>query len=148
VKTDAEGNFRYVIPPKHSRIIRFGYKARTSDRDFSAVEDLTLIVRSKATLKANRSRLRNGQTVTFAGRLLGGMVPPTGVEVVLQAQTSRGWVSFKTIRTKASGRYTARYRFTATSGTRTYRFRAQVKSDSGYPFAGSTTRSIGVQVRG
>jgi hypothetical protein len=148
VKTDAEGNFRYVIPPKHSRIIRFGYKARTSDRDFSAVEDLTLIVRSKASLKADRSRLRNGQSVTFSGRLLGGMVPPTGVEVVLQAQTSRGWMSFKTIRTNASGRYASRYRFTATSGTRTYRFRAQVKSDSGYPWAASTTRSISVQVRG
>jgi hypothetical protein len=148
VVTDKDGRFRYVIPARHSRIVRFGYKARTTDREFTSVQELTLLVRSKATLKVDRKTVRNGQAVRFSGKLAGGMVPPTGVEVVLQAKTSRGWVTFKTTRATRRGEFTARYTFHATRGTQTYVFRAVVRADSGYPFAPSRTRQERVRVQG
>ncbi len=148
VVTDRDGRFRWLAPAGSSRVIRFGYRARGTDRDFTAVDELTVSVYSKATLNPSRRVLRNGQTVRFSGKLLGGQVPATGVQVVLQARTARGWMTFKTVRTNRKGAYSASYRFVSTTGTRTYTFRARVQADSGYPWLPSTSRSTKVTVRG
>ena len=148
IVTDINGRFRYLVPAKHSRTLRLGYRARTTDRDFASVTDVTLVVRGKATLRVSRRAVRNGEAVRFSGRLLGGKVPRTGVQVVLQARTARGWVPFKTARADRRGRFAASYRFRATRGTQVYAFRARVAADSGYPWLPATTRTVKVTVRG
>ena len=145
--TDRDGRFRYLLPAGHSRVVRFGYKARTADRDFTATQDLTLVVTSKATLKVSRRSLRNGQIVRFRGKVLGSRIPATGLQVVLQARTARGWVAFKTVRARRNGAFKSSYRFTATTQTRTYEFRARVRPDSSWPWKPSTTRTTKVRVR-
>jgi hypothetical protein len=57
-------------------------------------------------------------------------------------------VTFATARAKRTGRFAARYRFHATSGTQRYAFRALVKADSGYPWLPSKSRTVTVTVRG
>jgi hypothetical protein len=148
IVTDVNGRFRYLVPAKHSRTLRLGYRARTTDRDFSSVTEVTLVMRGKATLRVSRRAVRNGEAVRFSGRLLGGMVPRTGVQVVLQARTARGWVPFKTARADRRGRFAGSYRFRATRGTQVYSFRAKVVADSGYPWLPPTTRTVKVTVRG
>jgi hypothetical protein len=150
VTTDDRGAFRFLIPARHSRTLRFGYKARLADRDFTSTSELTLLVYSKARLKVSRKALVNGQTVRFDGRVVSGPLPSTGVVVDLQAhRPGRGWVTFKVTRAKRrNGRFGAAYRFTATSGTQTYRFRARIRQDSSYPYLLSRTRQVKVKVRG
>ena len=146
--TGKDGSFRYIVPAGHSRTVRVGYKARVADTFVASTQDLTVLVVGKATLRTSRSALRNGQRVAFHGRLLGGRVPRSGVTVVLQARTPRGWVTFSTTRARRDGRFTGGYRFHATTGTRVYAFRAAVKADSSYPFLPSTSNTTMVTVRG
>jgi hypothetical protein len=148
VVTGRDGSFRYVVPAGHSRVVRVGYRARVADSVLAATQDLVVQVVGKATLRASRTVLHNGQKVRFSGRLLGGHVPTSGVNVVLQAKTARGWVTFKTVRAGRSGRFAGGYRFHATSGTRVYVFRAVVKADSGYPFLPPVTNTTRVTVHG
>jgi hypothetical protein len=146
--TGKDGSFRYIVPAGHSRTVRVGYKARVADTFVASTQELTVLVVGKATLRTSRAALRNGQRVAFYGRLLGGRVPRTGVTVVLQARTPRGWVTFSTTRARRDGRFTGGYRFHATTGTRVYAFRAAVKADSSYPFLPSTSNTTKVTVRG
>jgi hypothetical protein len=148
--TDDRGVFRYLIPARHSRTLRFGYKARLSDHDFTSNSELTLLVYSKAKLKVSRKVLRNGQAVRFKGRLLSRPIPRTGVMLDLQAyKPGRGWVTFKVTRAKTrTGRFKATYRFTSTSGTQNYRFRVRVRQDSNYPYLLSNSKQVRVKVSG
>ena len=148
--TDDRGVFRYLIPAKHSRMLRFGYKARLADRDFTSTSELTLLVYSKASLKVDKTVLRNGQAVRFKGRVLSKPIPPTGVVIDLQAyKPGKGWVTFKVTRAKQrNARFKATYRFTSTSGTQVYRFRARIRQDSNYPYLLSRSKQVKVTVRG
>jgi hypothetical protein len=148
--TDDRGVFRFLIPAKHSRTIRFGYKARLADHDFTSTSELTLLVYSKAKLKVTKKVLRNGQSVRFKGRVVSRPIPPTGVVIDLQAfKPGRGWVTFKVTRAKQrNARFKATYRFTSTSGTQTYRFRARIRQDSNYPYLLAKSKQVKVKVRG
>lgn len=146
--TDAEGRVRWTAPPGFSRRIRLVYRADPSDPGSQAITEVALKVRSKTSLRGNRSFLHNGGTLKFTGRLLSRPVPRGGVVVELQARVGSGWVTFKTRRTARDGRWRAHYRFHATSGLQTYRFRARVRRDTGFAYEPSASRTIRVKVRG
>jgi len=146
--TDADGRVRWTAPPGFSRRIRLAYRANPADASDLATTVLGLTVRSKTTLKGSRSFLRNGGTLRFTGRLLSRPVPRTGVVVELQARVENRWVTFNTQRTGSDGRWKASYRFRATSGLQTYRFRARVRRDTGFPYEPSLSKRISVRVRG
>jgi hypothetical protein len=114
---------------------------------------LTVSVPAGVTLRASRSSLRNGEAVTFSGRLKGAFVPRRGRELELQGfNPLRGrWQPVRTqgLRTSGSGRYSTAYRFTATFGTTvTYRFRVRVAPRPDHPFAQGFSRTVRVTVRG
>jgi hypothetical protein len=148
VATDANGRFRYMIPAKASRTVRFGYKAFSGSKDLTSMSDVTLLVGAKATLKVDRRSVRNGQRVKFSGTVLSKPIPATGVIIDLQARVpGRGWVTFKVTRAKRNGRFAASYRFTATTVKRTYTFRARVRRDSSYAYGAAISKTAKVGVR-
>ena len=60
----------------------------------------------------------------------------------------RRWLDLRQGRTGRRGTYRARYRFHATTGRRTYAFRAAVPKQSGYPYEAGRSRVKRVTVIG
>lgn len=146
VRTDGQGAFRFRIPAGPSSTIRYRYDGGNTIRP--SLAQLTTTVAAAARLRVDRKRVRNGQAVTFTGRLLGGPVPATGKLVALQARVGNRWRTFATPRANAKGAFRYRYRFTATTGRRRYLFRAVVAREAAYPYERGVTKTVGVVVRG
>lgn len=128
-RVDGAGRFSYSVPRGPSRSLRIAY------RHGSHLVERTLLlrVRVRPRLKVGpRSRLSNGQTARFRGKLPGPAA--AGRVVVLQARIGRRWQAFKTARTGPEGRFRARYRFRETTARRLYRFRAVAREQAGYPY--------------
>ncbi len=102
--------------------------------------------RAGVTLKATR-RVRPGGKVRFRGRLKGRPVPKRGKLVELQAFDAGRWRTFAQPRSKPDGRYRSAYRLRRTFGPRTFRFRARVRREAGYPYELGYSRKIRVRVR-
>jgi hypothetical protein len=145
-RTDGQGNFRFTIPAGPSRTVRYRYEGTNTVRPADA--QLTTKVNAAARLKVDRRRLRNGQTVRFTGRLLGKPIPKAGKLVALQAKVGRKWRTFATPRANSKGVFRHRYRFTATTGLRRYKFRAVVAREAAYPYEKGISRTVKVTVRG
>ena len=91
----------------------------------------------------------NGEDIVLRGRVRGRPLPDVGKLVQLQAYSRGRWLTFATPRADArTGRWSYRYRFTATRGTVRYRFRARVPTESGYPYTVGASGSAYVVVRG
>ena len=73
---------------------------------------------------------------------------PAGRRFHLKVRTRSGWHRLRTETTNRSGRWRGSYRFHATTGLRTYRFRVFVPGQPGYPFADGWSRARKVRVRG
>ena len=150
--SDLDGNVFAKLAVGTSRTIRL--VAEESESTIEArSRSLTISVPAGVTLRASRRSLRNGQSVTFTGRLKGALVPRKGRELELQGYNPlRGrWQPVRTqgLRTNAGGRFSTTYRFTATVGaTVTYRFRIRVAPRPDHPFAQGFSRTVDVTVRG
>jgi hypothetical protein len=143
VRTDSRGRFAYLPLRGPSRQLRLVY--RHGSAVVQRVLDLTVRVRPR--LKVGpRARLHNGQVARFRGKLPG----PSAARriVVLQVRIGRRWQAFRTARTRADGRFRARYRFRATTSRRLYRFRALVREQAGYPYARGTSPTRRIVVNG
>jgi hypothetical protein len=81
--TDHGGRFRRRIPPGPSRTIRLEYAG--GDRHRPAATGAKIATRAKSTIEVDRHRVRNGDRVTFRGRLLGRPVPREGKLLQLEA---------------------------------------------------------------
>jgi len=146
VRTDQQGAFRFTVPGGPSQTIRYRYEGNNTVRPAQA--DLMTKVNAAAVLRVNHRRLRNGQAVRFAGRLLGKPIPADGKIVALQAKVGRAWRTFATPRANAKGVFRHRYRFTKTTGLRRYAFRALVTREAAYPYERGASRTVSVTVRG
>ena len=104
-------------------------------------------MRAKARLRAKPHRLRAGRVVRFRGRVRGPL-PPRGKLLDLQAFDGGHWRKFATARTRASGRFRARYRFSRQARPRTYRFRVRVPREAGFPYIRGYSNKAKVRVRG
>jgi hypothetical protein len=145
--SDGDGTFTFRAPPGPARTIRFHHAGTPTSRPAAA--DVALRVRASTTLEPSRRRLINGDTVVLRGRLLGRPLPVSGKVVVVQAWTERGWRTFGNTRARAGdGRWTYRYRFTGTTMTSRYRFRAVVPVEDSYPYVTGSSRVAAVIVRG
>ena len=91
----------------------------------------------------------NGEEVTFRGRLRGRPLPTSGKLIEVQARARGRWLTFATTRADArTGRWSRPYRFSATRGSVSYRFRVRIPKESGYPYETGTSRSVRVKVQG
>jgi hypothetical protein len=149
VTTDAQGRFAYRPLAGPSRTIAFGYRAFSLDEGFSATATARLLVRPRIALRVSPRRVRNGQRVTFSGRLVGGPGRADAAVVVYAlAGGARSRIPVESARTDARGRFRVRYRFRTVTGEATFRFNARIQRQAGYPYASGASPVVTVRVRG
>lgn len=147
VRTRRNGRFRYRVRRGMSRVVRFRYPG--TRRIQGATRDVKVGVRASSTIGVKPRSTVNGGYVTFRGRLRGRPIPDGGKLVELQVYTRRRWRTFAQPRANAkSGRWRYEYRFEATRGVVTFRFRARIRHEAVYPYELGTSRRVKVRVRG
>lgn len=142
--TDADGRFAARIPAGPSREVRVAHwpgRARAIERylalDVKAIPRLAV---------GPGGTLRNGDRARFAARLPG---PANGHRrVTIQARSNGRWFGIAGGLTNRAGRWRGAYRFRSTTGTRRYAFRAVVKKQRGYPYAGGRSKIRRLTVAG
>lgn len=146
LQTDGQGRYAYLAEAGSSRVLRFVYAG--TQQILPAQGEVTLLVPAVSTIRARPRRVRNGQSVGFAGRLRSLPAPPAGKLVELQVLLSGRWQTFRTTRTTPDGAWRVRYRFRRSCGVLRYRFRARIPAEAGYPFETGRSRAATVRVRG
>ena len=133
VRTASDGAYRLTLPAGPSRTVRVGYRARSTDPDYARTADVGVRTIAGLTMRPSTRRTRNRRKVTFRGRLLGA---PAGSRKVVEIQVvSRGrWRPVDSDRIDDAGRFAVSYRFLRTFRTETYRFRAIVRKEAGFPY--------------
>jgi hypothetical protein len=145
-QTDAAGRFSLRLPRGvSSRTLCLSY--RPPGGATPASRALQLRVRAGVALGVSPHTTSVGHQIFFSGRLLGGPVPPSGKQLVLEARSAGGaWIEFNVVRTGARGRFHASYRFRF-PGPADYQFRAVSEPESDYPFAAGASNVVGVHER-
>jgi hypothetical protein len=147
VRTSSTGRFRFKALRGPSRTLRFRYPGTATIRAQSKQIDLR--VRAVTSLRVTRSRVVNGEEIRFRGRLKGRQSGATGKLIHLQVYTRGRWSTFATPRAnRGSGAWSVPYRFTATRGRVTYRFRALIPRETSFPYETGVSRSVRVTVQG
>jgi len=144
--TDGRGRFAYPSGTGPSRTVRFDYAGSRLVRPARA--EVRGLVPARSSIAVDRRFALNGQAVRFRGRLVRGPVPDGGKLIDLQAHYRGRWRTFATPRTDPRGRWAYDYRFGATSGRITYRFRARIRREAAYPYELGHSRVVRVTVRG
>ena len=145
--TNARGAFRYQAAGSASRTLRFVHPGTPTV--LPAESRVTLVVPAASSFKPSRKRVLNGGRVVFRGRVASLPLPAGGKLVELQVKQPTGeWTTFRTLRTDGRGRWALRYRFRFVRCHTTYRLRARIPTEAGYPFAEGRSRSRKVTVRG
>jgi hypothetical protein len=147
VTTSDDGRFAYRIPRGPSRTLRFEYTAFTLDPAPVSTASVSLGVKAGIALKLRPRRVRNGQKITFKGRLRGGPARKgTRVTVDVLVPDARRRVPIGSVKADGKGRFAFGYRFRRTLVKARYRFRARLTPQPGYPYRGATSRRVSVVV--
>jgi hypothetical protein len=144
--TGAEGGFSYRAPAESSRRLRFLYAGTATT--LPAEGSAELLVHGTSTLKVEPGHVLNGGSVTFTGEVRGRPLPADGKLVELQVRLSHEWSTFRTIRSGADGSWSIPYAFERTCGRESYRFRARLPGEAGYPLEPGHSPVVTVKVRG
>ncbi len=92
------------------------------------------LVPANTSIRPDRQRLLNGQQVLLHGTSDSpAPCPRKGKLVEMQAYFRGRWRTFSTVRASPNGRWHFPYRFGGTVGRVTYRFRARLPAEGGYP---------------
>jgi hypothetical protein len=147
VTTQRNGGFRYVALPGPSRSVRFTYYAFSLDPEPAAAAEIELRVRAGLSFSVSPRQVGTHGRISFRGRLLGGP-GRAGNQVTIYAVARRGSdrVPVAVLRTDRRGRFRFSYRFRRTFAPFTYRFRAKLPTQVGYPYAGAWSRPVAVRV--
>jgi hypothetical protein len=142
--TDAQGNFSYEVAPGPNRRFLVGYRHDA----FQVAKTLDVNSDAKPTIELSKGRVGHGGKVGITGALPGPQA--AGRVVVLQASSLHGdrWLTFRRATTGPKGGFRSSYRFAKTSGTTTYRMRAVVPRQTGYPYEPGHSNSKRVKVLG
>jgi 5-hydroxyisourate hydrolase-like protein (transthyretin family) len=144
--TNSHGRFAFAAEARTSQRLRFAY-AGTSTR--LPVDDrVALLVSGSSTFEVSRSRILNGQSVLFSGRVRGRPLPEAGKLIELQVRLSDEWSTFQTIRSSSDGRWRIPYRFERACGVQRFRFRARLPGEASYPLESGHSRQLTIRVRG
>jgi hypothetical protein len=147
ITTGSDGRYAWRTGPGPSRFFRIGYRAYGSDERLTASTEVKLGVRPAIALSVRPRRVSNGGEVRFRGRLLGGP-GKRGTQVVLEAVGRRGRqrVPVETLRAGREGRFRFSYRFVRSFAPFTYRFRARLIPQAGYPYAAGASPIVVVKI--
>ena len=145
-RTSRTGRFSFLVRKGPSRLVSIRYGGTPQIR--SATRELRLNVRAGTSMRPNRRRLVNGETVRLHGRVRTGRIPQKGKLIEVQVFVRGKWRTFATTRATSRGRWSYGYRFDGTRGVQRYRFRAKLPPEQGYPFAAGRSKVVAVRVRG
>jgi hypothetical protein len=142
VKTDANGQYAYQLPPGPNRNVVIGYRHDSAQ----VARDVRFYAHAQPSLHVSPPKLENGQSVRFWGLLPGPS--SAGRVVVLQANVvgSKRWITFRKATTGERGGFHGKYRFTSTTRTTKYRFRAVSPLQAGYPWVQGHSKPVKVLV--
>ncbi len=146
VTTSKTGRFSFLVRRGPSRTIQIRYDGAAQVR--GASRRVVLYVRSTSTMRPNRLRLVNGETVRFTGRVATGRIPKKGKLVELEVLVRGRWRTFATTRASSRGSWAFGYRFDGTRGRQRYLFRAKIPRENGYPYAAGRSKIVHVTVQG
>lgn len=146
VRTDSDGRFSYRLRGVSSRTLRFRYLGTSRIRP--AATDISVAVPASSTFRLAPPRIFNGETVTFAGRVRGGPIPAQGKLVELRKWTGRRWDPFRVVRSAPDGRWRHTEAVLSVRGLVTFRLRATIPAEAGFPFATGHTSARKLRVRG
>jgi hypothetical protein len=143
VTTDSTGAYAYRLLPGPNRAVMIGYRHDAAQ----IAREVRFYSHARPSLVADPGKLRNGQWVHFTGALPGP--GRRGRVVVLQANVegSPRWITFRKATSGKGGVFAAAYHFTQTGRPTTYRFRAVVPAQAGYPWAEGHSKAVEVKVR-
>ncbi|MDX6586634.1 MAG: hypothetical protein QOI31_1107 [Solirubrobacterales bacterium] len=142
--TGPDGRFQTRIPAGPSREVRIAHWQGAHE-----VIERFLDLRAKAVprLALTPPRgLTNGDTLRFNVHIPG----PANAQrrVAIQARGTGKWIRIEGGRTDRGGRWSGRYRFTNTTATRHYAFRAIIRRQPGYPYNPGKSKTRKVTVTG
>jgi hypothetical protein len=148
VRSGPTGAWTLTLPKgTSSSTLRFAYRSHVDDTVPVATTTLTLRVHAGIGLRIAPRVTSVGHMIHFSGTLHGLPIPEEGKQLVLEARSGAGeWIQFNTIRTDATGRYRASYRFKF-PGPVTYQFRVLSRFESGFPFLDGTSNTVDVRER-
>jgi hypothetical protein len=142
VRTNRRGEFRAVLPTGLThRIAALYWPIATSTEP---VYSRRLLVRASARVRLKTSTLR-GRRIIYRGHVVGAPIPPGGLVVAAQVRNGRSWATVRIVRTLASGRFTARYRFK--HPRRRYQVRALVPAQPSWPLYSGHSQPRHVRTR-
>lgn len=144
--TGAHGHFVYELDARASQRLRFAYPG-TAIR-LPAAATVAMLVSGRSTFAASRTRIVNGQSVVFSGRVQGRPLPATGKLVELQVRLPGEWETFRTIRSEPDGRWRIRYQFRRTCGAQRFHLRLRLPAEAGYGLSSGTSQILTIRVRG
>ncbi len=138
VTTDSDGRYSSHLPAAPSRGVSVAF---AGTRKYGPADEagLELGVRSKASLKRSKRRVRAGSRVTFKGKIgnLAAEIPPGGKLIELQVKEgARKWGTIKqAFSTDGNGRFRLGYHFGRFYTQRTtFRFRVKVTREQRWPY--------------
>ena len=141
--TAANGSFTIHVPAGPSRTITLGYRARSSDPDYSAQASVSETVDAGVQLHIAPHRTTPNGTISITGQLA-GPIPHGGVLVELLVHYRGQWVPFRTPRASPSGRFKALYQFQGATGRFPFRALAPARQ-VGFPYASGYSNTITVR---
>lgn len=141
--TDPGGHFSYQVPPGPNRHILLAYRHDT----FQVARSVNYYAHAKPTLRVRPNKVRGRRRVRISGKLPGPNA--AGRVVILQASAlhSKRWYTFHRATANGKGIFHSRYRFGATTRTTTYRLRAVIPRQAGYPWETGHSKPVRVKVR-
>ena len=129
-------------PNRNVRLVYFPY---TDVNDNVGSADRELRVQATTTIQSDQGGYRNGDKLTFTGRVIRAHLIKNK-SVYLQAIVRGRWRTFATTRADSSGRWRITHKFEATRRPTLYTFRAVVPSQTGYAWATGYSRKLRVLV--
>jgi hypothetical protein len=146
ITTGPHGHFAYALEARASQSFRFVYPG-TAVR-LPTEDKVALLVAGRSTFEVSRSRILNGQSVLFTGRVQGRPLPEAGKLIELQVRLSGEWSTFRTIRSRDDGRWRIPYPFERVCGEQRFDFRARLPGEAGYPLESGHSPVLTVRVKG
>ena len=148
-RTDTRGMIRAAVRKFTSLRIRL---IAPRDEGFAegVSQTLTTHVAARSSIKADRRALQNGDVLRLSGRVQGGHLPASGMEIALYgfSPSKKRWLPVRTtVRVDPRGNWAAVYRFTATGVKATYKFRVRIAERATFPFSTGYSRTVKVVVR-
>jgi hypothetical protein len=144
--TDAHGHFAYAIDARASQELRFVFPG--SATRLPAEDKVVLHVSGHSTFTVDKTRILNGQSIVFSGRVQGRPLPAKGKLIEVQVRYPEEWSTFLTTRSGTDGRWHIPYRFRRTCGVEHFRFRARLPEEAGYPLDSGYSPILSVRVKG